>query len=304
MVANLLTGRLRPPSNDESVTPMHTRNSRLSPGQHVVITGGSSGLGLELAHKLAARGLRLTLMARDPGKLEAAHNALIGKTPGAIVEIVAADVAKRGELDAALTKLVGKTGGIDILVNSAGVLREGYFEDVSDEDFRAAMDINLFGTVNAIRAALPYLKASGGRIANIASVAGLAGVFGFTTYSASKHALVGFTNALRYELEPQGVSVLLVCPGEFDTPMIDALDAGRTPENREQSLLLPRLTVEQIAREVIDGLDAGKRMIIPGRRIRLAVAASRIAPSLFSAVNRRSIARVYRGPSQPAESSK
>lgn len=273
---------------------MSKQRRALSEGQHIVITGGSSGLGLEIARQLAARRVRLTLIARDPRKLEAARSEIIAGTPGAQVAILAVDVTDAAALDDAFAAPVMTS--IDMLVNSAGIIREGYFERLTDDDYRAVMEVNLFGTINAIRASLPQLKASGGSVVNIASVAGLSGVFGFTPYCASKHALVGFTNALRYELEPQGVAVQLVCPGEFDTPMVAELETTRTPENRVHTHAIPKIPAQQVAREIIRGMDSQARDIVPGRQTRLLVTALRLVPGLSGAANRRRIARVYQGP--------
>lgn len=272
-------------------------NTRLKPGQHVVITGGSSGLGLELAHQLAPRGVRLTLMARDSSRLATARDEIQARRPGTVIETVSVDVSDLVALTTAFAELVEKVGQIDVLINSAGILREGYFENLVDADFRAVMDVNFFGTVNTIRAALPCLKMAGGKVVNVASVAGLMGVFGYTPYCASKHALAGFSDALRYELEPQGVSVLLVCPGEFDSPMVDALEATRTPENREQVLTIPKLPVEAIAKATIGGIDDNDRVVVPGRATQAVVSAQRLAPAVVQAVVRRAIKKVYQGPS-------
>ncbi|MBO0854364.1 MAG: SDR family oxidoreductase [Nocardia sp.] len=270
--------------------------TRIKPGRHIVITGGSSGLGLEIAHQLAPRGVRLTLVARNTAKLDAARAEIGDKHPGALVETLSVDVSDQAALDAAFSELAA-AGPIDVLVNSAGILREGYFEDLTDDDFRAVMDVNLFGTINAARAVLPHLKASRGQVVNIASVAGLTGVFGYTPYCASKHALVGFTDALRYELEPQGVSVVLVCPGEFDSPMVDALDRTRTPENREHTLTIPKLSVDAIAKATIKGIDRDDRVVVPGVVTQAVVAANRLLPAVAGAVGRRAVKKVYQGPS-------
>ena len=158
------------------------------------------------------------------------------------------------------------------------------------------MDINFFGTVNAVRAALPHLKASKGAVVNIASLAGLSGVFGYTSYCASKHAVVGFSNSLRLELEPQGVRVHVVCPGEFDSPMVDVLDQSRTQENRENAMMLPKLGVDVIADDTIRGIESNQDLIIPGRPQRLSATAQRLAPGLVKSLTKRRVAKVYVGP--------
>lgn len=235
-------------------------------------------------------------MARTEASLQAAAESIRSGVPGAGVAASVADVSDAGGLGAAMDEVARAAGGIDLLVNSAGILREGYFETQSDGIFREVMDVDFFGVVAASRAALPHLKVSGGAIVNIASVAGLTGVFGYTAYCSAKHALVGFTNALRLELEPQGVRVQLVCPGEFDSPMVAGIAPSRTPENRVQARTIPKLSVDQVADETVAGIASGDRMIVPGAATRLLVAAQRIAPALGDAVSRRRIAAVYRGP--------
>lgn len=278
------------------------RSAPFKPGNHAVVTGGSSGLGLELAHRLAQRNLRVTLVARNQAKLGEAADRIKAATPQAEIRTVAADVSDSASLADGFDRLVAVTGGIDALINSAGILREGYFERLGEADFREVMEVNFFGAVNAVRLALPHLlQAQKGRIVNIASVAGLTGVFGYTPYCAAKHALVGFTESLRYELEPQGMALHLVCPGEFDSPMVHALEQHRTPENRRHTLSIPKLPIEQIADEVIAGVEAGHRLIVPGRITRIAVTSQRLMPGMAASIARRRIAAVYKGP-QPLRS--
>ncbi len=278
------------------LTTLRLRRSAIRPAQHAVITGGPSGLGLELGRQLAARGLRLTLVARDPAKLESAAAIVSAEARAAGVDVVAVDVSDPAPLHTAFTTIAAANGGIDLLINSAGILREGYFETPTESDFRDVMAINFFGALNTIRAALPYLKASRGSIVNIASVAGLTGVFGYTPYCAAKHALVGFTESLRFELEPQGVRIQLACPAEFDSPMVAALDLTRTPENREHALTIPKISIGQVAAEIVSGIDAGQRTILPGTRTRLLVNGQRLAPAIANAIARQRIKAVYQGP--------
>ncbi|MGQ7246030.1 SDR family NAD(P)-dependent oxidoreductase [Halomonas sp. V046] len=262
--------------------------------KHVVITGGSSGLGLSLAERLVDDGAIVTLVARDTTRLEAAKARLLDGTPDARVHLAALDITDEAETARVLAALGEARGGIDALINSAGILREGYFEALETRDFREVMEINFFGLLNATRAALPFLKSSRGRLINIASVAGLTGVFGYTPYCSAKHALVGLSESLRYELSPQGVRVQLVCPGEFDSPMVDALEANRTPENRAQTLTIPKATVEAIARDTLAGLAKDDFLIVPGRRTRLAVFGMRHLPGLTRTMMDRVLAKAYR----------
>ena len=269
---------------------------RLRPGQHAVITGGSSGLGLELAGQLARRGISVTLFARDLNRLERAREHITGLAPAADVRVASVDVTDPTATHAAFDEVAAAAGTIDVLINSAGILREGYFERLGHDDFRQLMDTNFFGVVNATAACLPHLKKSRGRIVNVGSLAGLVGTFGLTAYGAAKYALTGFSAALRVELEPQCIAVQLVCPAEFDSPMVDLLNTYRTPENRAHSQSVPVLPISRVASETIRGIDTGDHLIIPGAAIRLAWRVSRFAPGLIHRYFQRRLASVYQGP--------
>ncbi len=262
--------------------------------QHIVITGGSSGLGFELARQLILMGARLTLLARDTVKLASAAEKLQYLHPSAQVVTEAVDVCDEVAVTNVMQCIAETAGGIDMLINSAGILREGYFEQLSTQSFRDVMEINLFGIIHAIHAALPYLKKSQGRLVNIASMAGLTGVFGYTPYCSAKYALVGFTEALRYELHPLGISVSLACPGEFNSPMVDELDRNRTAENRAHTLMIPKVSVDTIAREILSGILKNRFLIIPGQKARWAAFGIRHFPGIIRAVGDQKVAQTRR----------
>lgn len=267
--------------------------------KHIVITGGSSGLGLELAQRLAAEGARLTLIARDGQKLAEAAAAIRRKLPTAQVNIQAVDVCDEQATQAAMQQIAGQHAGIDMLINSAGILREGSFGQSSPKDFRDVMEINYFGLLNSSRAALPYLLQSRGRLVNIASMAGFTGAYGYSAYCASKHAVVGFSEVLRFELKPQGVQVHLVCPGEFDSPMVDDIDTYRSAENRAHTQTIPKASVESIAADTLAGIRANCYLIIPGRTARMAGFVVRHFPGLMRLLGDRTITRVQRSRQTP-----
>ena len=164
-------------------------------GKNIVITGGSSGLGLAIARKLAVRGAIVTLIARNKEKLEMAKTELM--RVGGPVYIFSSDVSRIESITETFKKIEAEVGPPDILINSAGILREGYFDKLPLETFREVMETNYFGVLNSIKAALPFIIKRKGRIVNISSVAGLMGVFGYTTYCSSKFAIVGLTESLR-----------------------------------------------------------------------------------------------------------
>ncbi len=262
----------------------------------VVITGGSSGLGLALAEALALRGARVALLARDRSRLDRAAAAVRSRVPNAIINAYAFDVGEDQGLVTGFEQIAGDLGGIDLLINSAGILREGYFDTFSNQDLHQVMEINLFGALNVVRAALPHLERERGRILNIASVAALTGVFGYVAYCASKHALLGASDALRAELGPRGIRVQVACPGEFDSPMVEEMEKTRTPENRAHVLALPKTPMEVIVRDILRGLDSGGFLIIPGRQARLFAFGLRHFPTISRFIGDRKVRPVFVGP--------
>jgi len=267
-------------------------------GKTVVITGGSSGVGKELARKLTARGATLALLARNRPALDAVKAELEGTSAGPRrVEVFPCDVSVNRAVETAFARIEAALGPPDILINSAGILREGYFERQTLETFRQVMDVNFFGTLHCIRAVLPLFQRKGqGRIVNIASMAGLMGVFGYAAYCSSKHAVTGLTATLRTELKPQNIRVHLVCPPEFDSPMVDEINKDRTPENRKIAGTLPILSAAAVADAILAGIEKERYEIVPGVSARLARRMDRWAPSLGRKLADRLLLACYRGP--------
>jgi 3-dehydrosphinganine reductase len=256
------------------------KHTPFTPGKVVVITGGSSGLGLALAGRIAACGAAVVLVARREAPLAAAAEAVRARVPGARVETLACDVADAEAVRAAFGGLAARLGRIDAVIHSAGILREGAFDGFDAGVFDEVMAINFNGAVHVARAALPHLMATRGRLVNIASAGGLTAAYGYAAYCASKYALVGFSEVLRFEQRPAGVTVQLVCPPEFDSPMVDAIEAGRSPENRAHVRTIPKQPLEVIAAETLRGIARGDFLIVPGRATRVAVRAAQLFPGL------------------------
>jgi len=268
-------------------------------GQVVVITGGSSGIGKALAGHLVKRGAHIALVARDEDKLRAVQQQLQAAAgPGQNIEIFSCDVADAMAVQRTVAKIADVMGPPEVLVNSAGILRESYFERQSLETFRELMDINFYGTVSFIKATLPYFKQQGrGRIINLCSLAGQVGVFGYSGYCASKHAVRGFTQSLRSELKPQGIDVHIVCPPETDTPMVDDLNTYRSVENREVVRTVPvLLSADAVAREVIRGVESGRFEIVPSLLLRILSFFEKMFPALSRMIVDRRIRSCYQGP--------
>jgi NAD(P)-dependent dehydrogenase (short-subunit alcohol dehydrogenase family)/uncharacterized protein YndB with AHSA1/START domain len=194
--------------------------------QRVLITGGSSGIGLAVAEALAREGAEVALLARNELGLAAAKRKLAEF--GAEAVTVTADVTDRESLGEAIDEAAAQLGGLDVLVTSAAGLAFGRFTETDPEDFDATVETVLGGTVDTIRAALPHLERSRGAIVCVGSIAGRMPLPGMSAYAASKHGLAGFLDTIRIELEEGGSSVTLslVNPGAVDTPLWNHLESS------------------------------------------------------------------------------
>ncbi|WP_437938807.1 SDR family oxidoreductase [Sorangium sp. So ce341] len=184
-------------------------------GHLILITGSSSGIGLATAVACAAAGHRVVATMRRPDKAGALLAA--AAAAGASLEVEQLDVAAANAPDR-VREILQKHGPAYALVNNAGIAVGGAFEEQADDDVRAQFETNVFGLMAATRAVLPAMRGAGrGRIINVSSVSGLVGLPGVSVYAATKHAVEGFSEALRWEVAPFGVHVCLVEPGTFKT---------------------------------------------------------------------------------------
>jgi NAD(P)-dependent dehydrogenase (short-subunit alcohol dehydrogenase family) len=177
----------------------------------VLITGCSSGIGKATALAAAARGHRVYATARDPESLRE----LAG---GGRIRTLALDVTDTGSIGRAVASVLGEAGRLDVLVNNAGYGQYGAVEEVTAEEWRREFDVNLFGAVEVTRAVLPAMRqARSGTIVNVSSVAGKIAIPFAAPYCASKHALEAVSDALRVELAPFGIRVVVIEAGPIAT---------------------------------------------------------------------------------------
>ena len=182
----------------------------------VVITGGSRGLGLELARLFAAEGSRLALLARDGDELERAASEL--NSQGADVLTLTCDVGNQEAVEHAIASIIRERGRIDVLINNAGIIQVAPFENLDFQDFQNAMNIHAWGPLYLIKAVAPQMKEQGGgRIVNISSIGGLVAVPHMLPYCMSKFALTALSDGLRAELSRDGIRVTTVAPGLMRT---------------------------------------------------------------------------------------
>ncbi|MDI1445644.1 SDR family NAD(P)-dependent oxidoreductase [Polyangium sp. 6x1] len=183
----------------------------------VLITGTSSGIGLSAAIECAAAGHRVVATMRDLDRREALEKA--ARARGVSVDVEQLDVTAAGAGDK-IRELVLKYGPFFALVNNAGIAIGGPFEEQSEDDVRLQLETNVLGLMATTRAILPSMRgARRGRVINVSSTSGRVAMPCLSIYAATKHAVEGFSEALRWEVEPFGIDVLVVAPGTFRTPI-------------------------------------------------------------------------------------
>ncbi len=199
---------------------MRSKLKRIA-NQVVVLTGASSGIGLATARHLAEHGARMVLVSRNDEVLEALAEEIRGKGGEAIA--VHADVARRDDLEHVAARAVAAFGGFDTWINNAGISVYGTLDDIPLPDHRRVFDVNYWGVVHGSLIAARHLRERGGAIINVGSVLSDKAVVLQGPYSAAKHAVKGFTDALRMELEHDGapISVTLIKPSAVDTPFFE-----------------------------------------------------------------------------------
>lgn len=189
---------------------MHLRDIA---GQVVVVTGASSGIGEAAVRALHAEGARVALVARSRERIEALADAL-----GERATALAADVGDAEQVSAVFARIKEQFGGVDLLFNNAGVGYNDRFADSNPQQWRTMIDANLYGVLYCTQAAIPLMRGrEGAMISSVSSVGGRHGIEGWSVYNATKFAVVGFHDALRKELGPEGIRVSLIEPGAVYT---------------------------------------------------------------------------------------
>jgi 3-oxoacyl-[acyl-carrier protein] reductase len=212
-----------------------------------VITGGTRGIGLAVARRLAREGYDLLLTYRDDTAVaEAAQTALADS--GRRVEVMAADVATSDGAGATIEAAMQQLGGLDVVVNNAGITRDTLIMRMSDEDWDAVLTTNLKGTFLVSKAAVrPMLRQRSGRIVNISSVVGQMGNVGQANYAAAKAGMIGFTKSLAKEIGSRGITVNAVAPGFIATRLTDELSDDMKKMLLERTPLARFGTPEDVA---------------------------------------------------------
>jgi len=232
----------------------------------VLITGGSSGIGLSLARLYVQKGANVWALARSADKLKDALRLLKQNAvrPDQNIGVIQADVSKEEDIKSALKEFIDQQGTPDIVINSAGVVHPGRFETLESEKFRWMLNVNFLGTVYVLQAIIPQMvKRGSGTIINIGSGASFLGIYGYSAYSGSKYALRGFSDVLRAEMKPFGIQVSIVFPPDTETPQLDYELKYKPAITKEITGIVKPLSPDLVANRIIKGVERGKYVIIP-----------------------------------------
>ncbi|MCX5765717.1 MAG: SDR family oxidoreductase [Gemmatimonadetes bacterium] len=261
----------------------------------VMITGASSGIGEQMAVQLAGQGAKLALVARRADELERVVRACqtAGASTGGTAIAVPADLTDPNACAAAVATTVAHYGRLDTLVNNAGLGMWARVDEVQDlRVFERVMQVNYFGAVYTTAAALPHLRARRGRIVCVSSLAGRTGVPMRSGYAASKHAMNGFFDSLRIELEGTGVTVTIVNPGFVGTGVQGRnLNASGVPLGFVPIDLNAAMTPSVCAQHVLQAAAARKRELVMTARGKIGMWLKLFAPALIDRIAAKAISR-------------
>lgn len=251
------------------------------------ITGASSGIGEALAIEFAKHEARLILSSRREDELKRVGQ--LTKLPDLDLMLLPFDLENTSGATALTAQIINKFGRIDILINNGGFSQRGLALDTSIEIDRHIMEVNYFSHVSLTKAVLPYMKRQkSGQLVVISSIAGKFGFYLRSSYSAAKHALHGFFESLRLEIESLGIKTLIVCPGKIKTNVsFNAVTSTGGAHNKMDESHENAMTAELCAKEIIAAILNNKEEIFIGGKELLLVKVKRFLPKLFGKLIRK-----------------
>jgi short-subunit dehydrogenase len=258
-------------------------------GQRIILTGASEGIGRALALALAARGARVAVAARDRERLETLAQEC--RACGGEALAIPTDVTNQQDLEWLVAETVKSFGGIDAVVHNAGITMWSRFDALQDFSiFERLIEVNYLAPVRLTALSLPHLRESRGLIVAIASLAGMTGVPERSGYAASKHAMVGFFDSLRIELDGTGVGVSIVAP-DFVVSEIHKRAIGPDGEPLGASPMMQSkiMTATECARRIVRAMEKRQRLLLMSRRGKLGRWLKLLAPSLIDRIAARAI---------------
>ncbi|MEM7435589.1 MAG: SDR family NAD(P)-dependent oxidoreductase [Myxococcota bacterium] len=250
---------------------------------HAVVTGAGSGLGRSLALELAGRGASLAIS--DIQLDTAEETAELVRRRGARAEVIACDVTNREQVFDLMNEAEARLGGVDMVCNNAGVAVGGPFGEISMDDWRWVVDINLWGVIYGCQAAIPKMRDRGrGYVLNVASAAGLLSPPGMSAYNVTKAGVVSLSETLYAEFRSAGIHVSVLCPTFFLTNIVNG-GRGAAPDGQEAQIRkwMERSKVQapEVAKAAVDALDNRQLYVQPMADGRNAWRLKRLAPQRF-----------------------
>ena len=260
-------------------------------GRNALVTGGSRGLGLEIARVLVDRGANVAIVARDAAEIDRVIAELHGRAPTVRVVGIPADLSCGTQIAAAIEHVRLALGPIDVLVNNAGLIEVGPLDSNTEEDFQTAMRVHCFGPLRLMLGLRDDMRRrGGGRIANIASIGGIVAVPHFLPYSTSKFALMGLSEAMRAELARERIFVSTIAPGlmRAGSPRNAQLHGKYAEENAWFTLAdsLPGLSMpaSRAARAIVRALEDGTAHVVVGLPAKMIALAKGLFPNAIAAI--------------------
>jgi hypothetical protein len=260
----------------------------------VIVTGASSGIGLETALAFAREGARVVLAARTQAKLQEvvdAHPDLHER-----LRVVPADVTKDEDVRRLIATTIAQLGRVDILVNNAGIGMRASIAETPPDDARSLMEVNFFGPLRCIQAVLPQMRQQGaGQIVNVGSILSVVVAARNGVYCASKFALLAMSDTLRMELHGTGIEIISVLPAYTDTPFFDNMyrygNVARMSPFQGQH-------PAKVARAILRGCARHKRQVVLTLSSRIAIVLRRFSPSLLDFIVRQTGQRAAKAESK------
>jgi len=261
-------------------------NNRIGYMKTIVVTGGSSGIGLDIARAYTKQGANIILLARNQTRLNVAVSECktLLKSDKQQILSFAVDVTDKAQLANAVTVIQNQIGTPDLLILSAGIVASERFIEQNDANFDAIMQTNVMGSRAVARAFLPdMMSRKSGQICFISSLGGIISTYGYSAYSASKFAVVGMAGCMRQELAEYNIGISVVCPPEVDTPMVTKESEHILPQTRFIKDIGGTLQPETVTKATLKGIAKNQFIIVPGVMAKLSYWQVRMFPRTFAA---------------------